>query len=171
MRVFERIEGYLALFAVILIISMMLMVTIDVVGRYFFNQPLKGAHELCEDSLVWFTFLSAAWILKREKHVIVTILVDRLKPRVQSFLSLITSIIGAIVCLAIVIFGIAVVWQTFQRGITTITVLELPMGPLYTIIPIGSAFLVIRFMLRTHRYLREWRMPAKKEEKALEGVA
>ena len=169
-RVFERTEGYFAFLAVILIISMMLMVTIDVVGRYLFNQPLKGAQELCSSSLVWFTFLSAAWILKREKHVMVTFMIERLSSRVQSLLGIITSIMGTIVCLGIVVYGIRVVWYTFQQGSISIYVLELPLGPLYTIIPIGTAFLLIRFILRTHRFITEWRMLATKEGKPFEEL-
>jgi len=170
-RVFERIEGYFAFFAVILIIAMMLMVLIDVVGRYFFNQPLRGANELCGNSLVWFTFLSAAWILKREKHVMVTIVVDSLRPRARSLLGIFASILGIIVCLSIVVFGSRLVWQTFQSGTVQPFVLALPLAPLYTIIPIGSAFLMIRFIIRTYRYLVEWRALAEKEEKPFEGLS
>lgn len=170
LRVYERVEGYFALLAIILIILIMLMVTTDVVGRYLFGRPLKGAMELSENGLVWFTFLSAAWILKREKHVTVTLVVDRLSSRAQSFLGIVTSLIGAIVCLGIVVYGIKVVYHAFEQGSIQIYVLGLPLGPLYTIIPIGSALLVIRFMLRTHKYLRQWRMPVEKEGEELEGV-
>jgi len=165
-RVFERVEGYFAFLAVILLIAMMLMVTIDVIGRYVFNQPLRGAQELCENSLVWFTFLSAAWLLKRERHVVVSIVTDRLKPRAQSFLNIIISIIGAIVCFGIVYYGTIVVIETFQRGSVQIYTLGLPLGPLYTIIPIGCAFLVVRFVLRTIKCIGEWK--TRKEETGFE---
>jgi len=170
MRVYERIEGYLAFLAIILLIFMTLMVTRDVIGRHFFNFPQKGAMELCENSLVWFTFLSAAWILRREKHVMVRILVDSLSSRAQAFLGIVTSIIGGIVSLTIVIFGIGAAWQTWERGIVQISTLGLPLGPLYTVIPFGCAFLVVRFGIRTYGYIVEWRTPAEKEEMPFEEL-
>ena len=164
--IYDRVVGSLAILGAALIVIAMLIVTLGVVMRYLLHNPLVWVLETTEYILVWFTFLGAAWILKKEGHVKVEILTDKLSPRVQALLGIITSIIGAILCSFLIIYGTQIVWDSFQRNILMTTMLKPPRAPLLAVIPIGSFLLFIQFLRRAYGYLECWQEPLSKEKQA-----
>ena len=63
------------------IFVMVLVVAIDVVGRYVFNRPLRGGQELVEVTLVVAVLLSLGYTSMRERHVRMDLVVSRLGSR------------------------------------------------------------------------------------------
>ena len=104
--------------------------------------------------------------LKKEGHVKVEILTDKFGPRVQALLGIITSIIGAILCSFLIIYGTQIVWDSFQRNILMTTMLKPPRAPLLAVIPIGSFLLFVQFLRRAYGYLECWQEPLSKEKQA-----
>ena len=104
---------------------------------------------------MFLTLLGATWLLKLEGHVKMDLLVNQLNPRTQALLNIITSILGAIICLVIAWYGTEVTWSQFQKGITYPTVLEPPVFIILSVIPIGYFLLFIQFLRRTYSFLRK----------------
>ena len=152
--VFDRAIDYLAVLSGILAVFMMLSVCADVVLRYFLNRPIKGVTEITEMCIVALTFLGAAWLLKKEGHVRIDVLVDRLSPRSQALLNGITSIVGVIICLALAWYSANLAVDHFQRGVTTFTVLKIVTYPRFIIIAVGSFLLSIQFIRRSYGNLK-----------------
>ncbi len=155
--IFDRTISFLAFLAGVLIIFMMLAVGTEVITRYFFNQPLMGLTEIIEITLLYITFLGTAWLLKKEGHVKMDIVISRLKPRTQALANFVTSIIGVVICLAIAWYGAKVTWDHFHTAIFETPILEIPDAYVLVIIPIGSFLLFIQFLRRTFGYLELWR--------------
>ena len=156
-NVFDRTNNLLAYLAVVLLIFLMLSISYEVVQRYFLGRATIWLFEVWEYCLLFIAFLSAAWVLKREGHVKMDIVIDRLKPKVQAIVNIITSIIGAITCLVVALYGLDVTWDYFQTGEFRITVMYLPKWPLFVIIPVGSFLLFIQFLIRAYGYLKSQR--------------
>lgn len=161
--IFDQTLNLLAILAVVLIVFIMLAVGTDVVMRYFFSKPMIWVGEISEYSLLFITFLGAAWLLRNEGHVRMDLVLNRLGPRAQAVLNLITSIISAIVCLIIVFYSARATLEAFQTGYFLAAALDVPMGPLLLIIPIGTFLLFIQFLRRGYGYLQSSRMLADKE--------
>ena len=155
--IFDRTINYLAFLAAAIIIFNMLSVSAEVIMRYFLKRPMVWVNEVTEITLLFITFLGTAWLLKREGHVKVDIVTGHLNPRAQALLGIISSIIGIIVCMILVWYGIQVSYNYTQGGLYEPTLLELPKGPLLAIIPIGSFLLLIQFVRRTYGYLQRFR--------------
>lgn len=155
--IFDGAIDFLALLAAVLLVFIMLGTVTEVTVRYLLGGAIKWMMETVEYSLLFITFLATTWLLKTEGHVIMDVVLDRLKPRTQALTNMITSILGAIVCLVIAWYGVEVTWSNFQRGIVLGTVLEPPIFIILSIIPVGSFLLFIQFLRRTYRYLRMWR--------------
>ena len=100
--IFDRTVSYLAFVAAVLIIFAMLSVGAEIVMRYFLNRPMIWVMEVTEITLLLITFLGTAWLLRREGHVKVDIVLSHLNPRAQALLGIISSIIGIIVCMVLV---------------------------------------------------------------------
>jgi len=98
------LDAFLVLSAIILAF-IMLAVCWDVIARAVVNKPLKWVLEFSEYSLLYICFLGAAYVLKKERHVTSDLLIVRLNPKNQAFLAIITSILGAIICIILTWFG------------------------------------------------------------------
>jgi TRAP-type C4-dicarboxylate transport system permease small subunit len=161
--IFDGTINLLADLASVLIILMMLGISTDVAMRYFFVRPISWMVEIAEHSLLFVTFLGAAWVLKGEGHVKMDIVLNRLKPGTQALLNMITSILGAIICLFLVWYGAQVTWEYFQIGYVIFAVLSIPSAYIIIIIPVGSFLLFIQFLRRSYGYLKSWRASLDKE--------
>lgn len=162
-RILDGVLDAFSSLAGVLLIFVMLAVCAEIVMRYFFHSPTVWVLEISEVLLLYITFLGAAWLLRREGHVRVDMLLTRLSLRAQAFLNITTSAIGAIMWLTLTWYGIVVTLDLFQRGILTPTVLQLPRFAIILIIPVGSLLLSLQFFRRAGRYWRTWTAPEKKE--------
>ena len=156
-RLFDRILGAFGAFGAGLIILVTLGIASDVSMRFFFNRPIRGMVEITEYAILWITFLLAAWVLKRDKHVKMDIVLRWLKPTVQSLINIITSVLSAIAFLILTGYAAAVTWESFKMGFLDYTALAPPLWPIQVIIPIGSFLLFIQLLRRTRGYWKNWR--------------
>ena len=93
----------------VLILFMMAITTIDVVLRYFFNAPLKGAFEMTEISMALVIFAGMSLATARREHITVNLFESRLSPALRRW----QRIGGDLVCAA----ALAVLaWRIVVRG-------------------------------------------------------
>lgn len=149
----DRIFDVFGVLAGIVIVAIMVAISVKVVFRYFLLARLMGVDEIAESALLYISFLGAAWLLRREGHVSIDILFIRLKKRTQAILTVITSIIAALMSMILVYSGTMATIDTWQRGVVTPTILEIPKAAILCIIPLGSALLVIQFLRRAWSHL------------------
>lgn len=162
-HILDGILGSFSGLACALLIFIMLAVCAEIVMRYFLNAPILWVVEISEVILLYITFLGAAWLLRREGHVRIDMLLTRLPPKAQVLLNIITSTIGILMWLALTWYSIVVTLDLFQRGVLTPTVLHLPKFAIIVIIPVGSLLLAIQFLRRAWGYRKTWIAPEKKE--------
>ena len=154
---FDWVLDFLALVAGAIIIFTMLGVCVNVIMRYFFNRPIVGVDEVTGYLLLYVTFLGAAWLLKNEGHVAVDFVVLRFGPKGRAFISIVSSIIGIVICLALVWYGSKVTWESYKTHGYLGTVLEIPKAPIFLLIPLGSLLLLIQFVRQLFAKIREFR--------------
>ena len=107
---------------------MMVLTFLDVVGRYLFNRPLRGAFELTELGLVVLIFAGLPLVSHANEHVTMDFIDKLLRPRA---LDLLERAVDA-VCAAVMFF---LTWQVWLKagkiagyGDTT-DVLRVAVGP------------------------------------------
>ncbi len=139
-------EGLLGIIAAVLLMAMMLITTVDVVGRYIVKQPLPGAYELIELMLAINIFMALPLVCLKDEHITVTVLLEGLSRRVRQVHAGIVSLLSAGV-LAVVAWRLyAHAAQLASYGDVTMF-LRLPRGPIgYTmalLTALGAAATVI----------------------------
>lgn len=139
-----------------LLIFMMLSICVELVCRRM-GRPLMWVMEVTEYSLLYITFLGAAWVLEREGHVKMDIIVNALKSETQALAGIITSIIGSAMSLYLMVYGTKVTWDYFKRDVIECTPLLMPTFIILLIIPIGSILLFIQFLRRAYGYFVHWK--------------
>jgi TRAP-type transport system small permease protein len=70
-RRIERIEQALGIFLVLAIVA---MIGVQVVSRYFFDQPMAWVEELSTYCFIWTVFVGASIALKQHRHIAITAL-------------------------------------------------------------------------------------------------
>lgn len=151
--VFERITLWMAIIAAGLILAMSCWITYDVLTRYFLDFASPWAFDLSEYALIWITFLGAPWVLLQDRHVRIELLVDVLPRPVQRVLGVIVSIIAVCACLIMAWkTGVAAV-QYYENNIMMPRIWRIPRIWPYCIIPIGSVFMALAFLVRLRLYL------------------
>jgi len=133
----QRLNLYISMAGMFLILPLMLLTTGDVIGRGFFRKPIPGAFELSEYLLAVLILLGAAYTQQVKGHVGVDFITSRLSPRLRKICQIITTLLS--------LFIIAiVVWQGFLQGMSERTVseiLRIPQYPFRLLIAIGGFLL------------------------------
>lgn len=170
-KIFDSIIDGLGFLAGIIIIFTMITVSTDVTLRYTLNKPITWSTEITEVSLLYIAFLGITWLLKKEGHVNVDIILIHLKPKSQALLGILSSVVGVFIAFILVWYGAITSFQYTVQGIAEPTILELPKGPLMTIIPLGSFFLLFQFVRRAYNFWVKWKaLSGKETQKVKQGI-
>ena len=155
--IFDSTITLLAIFAGVLTGFATLAVGFGVAIRTVGGTPQVWVIEITEFILLWVTFLCAAWLLKKDGHVVIGVLLDQISEKKRALLNIITSILSALICLVLAWYSAFLTLDHFQRGVTAATFIEPLKAPILIIIPIGSFLLFIQFLRRSYGYLESWR--------------
>ncbi len=146
MRAFDRLVDLGGLLAAILLIAVMLLTTIKVVFRYVLNIGLIGVDQISGTLLLYIALFGAAWVLRRNEHVTIDLLLGHVGARTRWVLTLTSASIGAAVCLVVTVFGVMEVVASIQGGVNIPAEIEMPRAVNLIIIPVGFLFLTIEFV-------------------------
>ena len=131
------------------LLGMFGVICANVVARYFFAAPLVWAEEVSNFLFVWSAYLGAAYVLAEDGHLRVSVVADRLPPRVQAWLRC------ASLALIAVIAG-TLLWPTLtllpQLNLTA--AMRIPEAVPYAILPITMMLLVLHAVALMARMLK-----------------
>ena len=148
LHVFDMIVNTGAALAALLLVAVMLITNVKVIFRYGLGQGLVGIDQISGTILLYITFLGAAWVLRREEHVTIDLLTRYLKPRSRYRLHVFGSLLGAVICLCLALFGTLEVISSLQKGIRIPAEIEMPRAVNLVVIPLGSLCLGLQFIRR-----------------------
>ena len=124
----ERLDAALGVAASAILFALMLITFADVVSRYLFNWPLRGAFEATELMLLVLIFAGLPLVSHADEHVTMDFIDRMLTPRATAAL---VRVVHAL-CAAVMFFLAWQVWIKAARiagyGDTT-DVLRIPVGP------------------------------------------
>ena len=147
--IFDRFLDSLVYLAAFLVVFMTVGVITEVVLRKVWQVSIPWMHEATEYSIVWISFLVAAWLLREDGHISIDILTNRLKPETQALLNTITSVLGIIVFLIIAWFSLQVALGYLQIDARIPSIARPLKFPLYIVVPVGTFLIFIQFIRRT----------------------
>lgn len=115
----------------------------QVIFRFVINQPLAWTEELSIYCLVWITFLGAAYALSLKAHIAVDFFTSL-------FPLFIRKILYTLAALVSITFYIILVYQGYTLTMHSMTqlspVLRVPMGWVYSVIPISGLLLIVNLL-------------------------
>jgi tripartite ATP-independent transporter DctM subunit len=126
----------------VILAAMMLITAFDVIGRFVFNHPIKGAMELSEIMLVLIVFFGVAYTALQKEHVRVELLLMFLKPKIRLLFNVFSDLISIALILGIAYEGLVQTVIQHQRFLTT-TLLKIPLWPFALMLSIGAMLLCL----------------------------
>jgi TRAP-type C4-dicarboxylate transport system permease small subunit len=162
--IFDKTITIMMIVSAVLVLFDALAVTIDVLMRYAFSITNVFLFELTEFSLLWMTFLGAAYIMRNNGHVRVDALISLLSPRHGAIMNVIGSIISLFILMVMTFYTAKLTLHDFQTGFTLSGILRAIKWPIEIIIPIGFFLLFIQLLRNTYRQLTELKVLSRKEQ-------
>lgn len=154
--IIDRITDIFAYIAGFFLVYIVVSVTVDVICRYLLNKPLPYTLDISEILLLFITFLTAAWVMKRDGHVKMDFVLASMKMKHQALIYGIGSILAAIICLIFFWYGTVVTLDLFRRKIIYGVMLELPRAPIISVIPLSFLFLFFQTIKQSLAYFKQW---------------
>ncbi|WP_307336319.1 TRAP transporter small permease [Caldalkalibacillus uzonensis] len=122
----------------------------QVFSRYVLNAPSTFTEELLRFVLIWVAMLGASYAFGTNQHLAIVFLRNKLKGRRQQVVRMINDLL--VICFAAVIL----VKGGYDISISTMTqvspILKIPMGYVYTILPISGVIIIIYQILN----IKDW---------------
>lgn len=129
------------------ILISVLMVAVDVGGRYIINKPLTGAVELESTLLSFIAFLGLAYGLIKGTHVRMTILFDKFPRTFQFIAEMLVCIIGLALFGILTWTGIRQFWDSLIMHETISYAVKVPFWPAKLALPVGTFLMFIQLII------------------------
>jgi len=117
---------------------MTVLVVYQVVTRKVFNSPSAYSEAISQYLFVWMIMYGSAYIFGMKEHLDITILKDKLKGTALLVVELLTNICLVLFSAVVLMYGGYVI--TAQQMATTDAALGIPMGVIYSAIPLSGVF-------------------------------
>ncbi|MFC0058395.1 TRAP transporter small permease [Vibrio inusitatus] len=138
----ENLEGAIG---AVLLATIVILITMQVIMRYVFQNALSWSEELTLWTFIWFIWIGIAYAFKERKHVKVTFFQDLLPSKIK-------KVIEIVIDIAVVVFLLTMTYQSYklitlpyvlsQKSV----VLNLPIAVMYASAPVGSLLSVFRIV-------------------------
>jgi TRAP-type C4-dicarboxylate transport system permease small subunit len=155
-----RVNAALAWAAALLFVATGAMLTYEVVARYFFTAPTVWAAELSQLCLIWGVLIALPWALETRRHIAVDAVAVLLPPGLRRLTETLAMLAVAGFGAVVVWHGGRIFWDSFARGRTTGSMLDLPVWTSELALPLGFALLTLQALASARRaWAGDWGGP------------
>ncbi len=154
----DTLSRVLGVCAMVVLLSIVLLVTYDVTGRYFFNSPLVGSADVTQLLFVSLIFLGLGYATLNHSHIRMSFVIERLPTPSQRKLNLVTDIVSIVIVLIFMREVYALVLRSLERGE------NVPYAPFFfpafwpqLVIAVGLTVFCLQMAVEAYR---EWAAPS-----------
>jgi C4-dicarboxylate transporter DctQ subunit len=123
----------------------------EVVVRYFFNAPTSWTNDLGSYLLCAVIFLAMPELTRRNAHVSVNLVPERLSPEQAHRLRIGIGLLAAAACLAASWITANETWRQYVQGVSTISSFSIPKWWVSILIPYGMLSSALYFLRQLGR--------------------
>ncbi len=138
-RILNRIlESVLVFIMSVLVIDVLWQVT----SRYVLSSPSSFTDELAGFLLIWTGLLGAAYVAGRNEHLAIDILLQKTRESRRKPLEITINLVVLLFALLVMVTGGT--WLVYTRFALDVrsAALELPLGYVYTVVPISGLLII-----------------------------
>ena len=120
----------------------------EVFARSILHRPTIWAMEISTYSITVAGFLSAAYVLRQNGHLEITLLTQLMTKKTVHLLGIFTDFSAFLFCLIVVIYGIQLVELSYLIGAVSVSELRIDLWIPQLAVPIGFGLLGLEFICR-----------------------
>ena len=145
-RIEETLVGLLGLIALVIGV-------LQVAGRYFDPaQAISYAEEVIVYLIIWAIMIVSSQLVRRDGHVRPDLVLRLLSPRWLRIVELFNCLVAIVFCGALIWYGWEIVDTSLLINETSSTDLQFPKRIYYLALPVGSALMLLRYIMRLVRF-------------------
>ncbi len=144
MKFIKWIDGHLEeVLLAALLIGIAVVMILQVICRYIFNNSLTWSDELARFLLVWSCFLSTSFCVKKHISIKIDQLQKVISPKAERILKLVRHVVIFAFCILMMPYALTYVLQAVSSGATS-SALHLPMYYIQSAPLVGFVLLAFR---------------------------
>jgi|TARA_Y100001001_G_scaffold90696_1_gene88477 TRAP-type C4-dicarboxylate transport system permease small subunit len=152
-RLFFRLESLLTLAGGFAIFLLVLLATVNILGRWIFSSPISGYVDWVEQAMAFIAFLGIAYTQRMGGHIRMDILVGKFRGRYLWFTELVTTLLMLAVTSVLIYGSYMHFWRAYTIGDSSLDI-NLPTWPAKLVVPIALTILAMRLLLQLWGYMR-----------------
>lgn len=152
-KIKRAIDSLMASLCILIVAMMVLLVTYQVIARYVFNAASGMSEVLSRYLFIWLILFSGAYVFGLRGHMSIEYVKQKFPLNIQISFDMFSELIIVIFALCILILGgySASLRQMWQMD----SALQIPMGVIYSAIPISGAIIVFYFFYNEIKLYRK----------------
>jgi C4-dicarboxylate transporter DctQ subunit len=152
-RLYYGLEKLLTLLGGVVIMLLVLLATVNVLGRWLFSLPISGYIDWVEQAMAFIAFLGIAYTQRLGGHIRMDILVSHLHGRRLWITELISTVLMLLITLVLIYGSWLHFLRAYQIGDSSLDI-NLPTWPAKLVVPVALTVLALRLLLQCWGYLR-----------------
>ncbi len=120
----------------------------EVASRAIFGEPTIWATEISIYCIVGSCFLGSAFAVRTYGHITVDLLINAVNNKWKTVLAYLSNTFGLIFSVIFTLYGFLHVQKTLELGVTSSSLLRIPMYLPEMLLPIGGILMIIAFILQ-----------------------
>lgn len=145
-KALDKVCSFLSVVAGLILVFITLSIGYSILTRAIGIRGIIWVVQFNEYALLWMTFLGTAWLLHRNKHVSVTLILQRLSDGQKRVFYVIHALMGMALCAALCWFTALTALEKIQRNVIDVQAVDLPIGYVLAVIPVGFFLLFLQFI-------------------------
>jgi TRAP-type C4-dicarboxylate transport system permease small subunit len=155
-RWFFRIESALTLAGGIAIFLLVMLATVNILGRWLFSLPVSGYIDWVEQAMAFIAFLGIAYTQRLGGHIRMDIVIGQLRGRLLWFTELLSVILMLCITLILIYGSYLHFWRAYDIGDSSLDI-NLPTWPAKFVVTAALTVLALRLILQLWGYARALR--------------
>lgn len=168
-RVLGTLEQALEALAAVLLLALLALTNVEVVARYGFNSSTLLADEYGGYATAWMAMLGAVHLLRADRHLSMTSLVDRLGPGARNAAGFAAAVIGLAVSAVLLYATASLLLASARFGTVSIQPSRTPLAWPQLVLPFGYAVLCVAYLEELAR--RALQLPPRRRDVVTEAIS
>lgn len=143
---FSRINLICAIIGAALLFGIAAIVCFEVAGRALGAPSRLWVIEVSEYALLFITFLGAPYLLEKNRHVVMDLLINGMSAPKRQVMQFVNALIGLLVCLVLIYVGLQVVLDQLELGTREVTVMRPQSWWITAAMPLGTTLMAVQFL-------------------------
>lgn len=145
-KLHDRIDLLSGYASAAVVVVLMLLNSLDVIGRYFFNRPIPSTFEFSEVLLGLVIFLALPYVQYLNAHISIEVLYEHYPARVRQVFDIFCQVIGTAVFALIAWEGVALLRSSIEIQERSNSQIAFPLAAFKWVVAFGMGLLSVRIL-------------------------